>query len=143
MFQDLEHRASRALSNLCDVSVASPLAADDAGYLGFFTRVVERLEGGAARARQLVEEKSRHLLAHAVSRIFSHLLRSDPHFDFGALTAPVPEVIEGALADWVDDHVDELMAELAPANDDDLLTIEEGGADDADDGDDAVDDVSP
>ena len=74
MFQDLEHRANQALSNLCDESVASPLVANDAGYLGFFTRIVERLEGGAASARQLVEEKSRDLLARAVSRIFNHLL---------------------------------------------------------------------
>ena len=39
MFQDLEHRASGALSNLCDESVASPLVADDAVYLGFFTKI--------------------------------------------------------------------------------------------------------
>jgi hypothetical protein len=86
---------------------------DDAGYLAFFTKVIERLEEGAKKVGQLVEEESRDLLARATMRVFSHLLRSDPCFDFEAVIAPIPEVIRDALGEWVEDHVDELSARFA------------------------------
>ena len=95
MFEALGHRANRALGSICDENVSSPLIANDAVYLGLFTMLVEHLEGGAEKARQLVEEKSHDLLARASSCAFSHLLCFDP--DFEAVTAPMPEVIQGAL----------------------------------------------
>lgn len=105
MFQTPEGRAG----------VSSPLISDDADYLGFFTRIVERLEGGVEKVRQLVEEKSHDLLARAASRVFSHLVRFDLDVHSEAVTAPMPKVIRGALEDWVEDHVDDLIAEFAPA----------------------------
>ena len=94
-----------------------------------------RLEDQATRARELVEERSQGLLGHAFSRVFSHLLNLDPHFDFDAVIAPVPEVIQDNLAGWVDDHVDALVAEFAPEDDAVVFAAEEGDADDDDEGD--------
>ncbi|KAE8793526.1 hypothetical protein D1007_31809 [Hordeum vulgare] len=101
MFQSLEKRASCALSNMCGKSVSSPLVPDDAGYLGFFLRVMECLEAGAGKALALAQEKS-------------HLLRLDPYFDFAAVVDPVPEMIHAALDERVEVHVDDLVARLAP-----------------------------
>ena len=86
----------------------APLVNDDAGYLGFFTRVVERLEGGVRKARRHVEEQSCDVLRSAVSRIFGNLHRLDPHTDFEALLEPAPEVVAGPSENWVSDHVDGL-----------------------------------
>ncbi|KAE8807966.1 hypothetical protein D1007_15646 [Hordeum vulgare] len=50
MFQSLERRASRALCDISGEGVSSPLVLDDAGYLGFFSRIVECLEGAPRRS---------------------------------------------------------------------------------------------
>lgn len=71
-------------------SISSPLVPDDVGYLAFFTRTVERLEGGAEKVGKLVEEESHDLLTQASTCIFSHLLHSDPDFNFKAVIAPHP-----------------------------------------------------
>ncbi|KAE8772171.1 hypothetical protein D1007_55854 [Hordeum vulgare] len=114
MFQSLERRASRALSDICRESVSSPLVPDDAGYLGFFLRVVECLQAGAEKVHALTEEKSRDLLGQAASDVLSHLLRLNPDFDFTAVLDPVPETIRAALAEWVKVHVEDLVTRLAP-----------------------------
>ncbi|KAE8790569.1 hypothetical protein D1007_35081 [Hordeum vulgare] len=108
MFQSLEMRASRALSDICGEGVSSPLVPDDVGYLGFFSRVVECLEAGAEKAHALVEEKNRDVLGQAASDVFSHLLCLDPDFDFAAVLGPVLETIRAALAEWVEVHVKDL-----------------------------------
>src|SRR5215216_5612997 len=90
------------------------------------------------RARELIEERSRDLLGRAFSHVFSHLLNMNPHFDFDAVIAPVPGVIHGNLAGWVDEHVNALVAEFAVV--DDTVVIVAGGGDaDDDDEDDASD----
>ncbi|KAE8789752.1 hypothetical protein D1007_35960 [Hordeum vulgare] len=114
MFQSLERITSRALSDICGKSVSSPLVPDDAGYLGFFLRVVERLEVGSAKALALAKERTRDLLSQAASDVFSHLLRLDPDFDFTVVLDPVPKTIHAALAEWVEVHVEDLVARLAP-----------------------------
>ncbi|KAE8793578.1 hypothetical protein D1007_31737 [Hordeum vulgare] len=114
MFQSLERRACRALSDMCGERISSPLVLDDAGYLGFFLRVVECLEAGAEKARTLAEEKGRDLLGQAASDVFSHLLCLDPDFDFAEVLSLVPEKICAALAEWVEVHVEDLMKRLAP-----------------------------
>ena len=93
MLQDLRVRANRALETICEESIPHPYEDDDASHLCFFTQIVTRLDDRAARARQLVEERSRGLLGRAFSRVFSHLLNLDPHFDFNAAIAPEPRVI--------------------------------------------------
>ena len=55
----------------------------------------------------------------------------------------MPEVIQGTLADWVEDHVDNLIAELAPVGDKRPPVIEEHGTDDDDGGNNDGDDASP
>ena len=60
-----------------------------------------------------MDEKSRGLLGHAFSRVFSHLLNTNPDIDFDAAIAPVPEVIQDNLARWVDDNVDALVRAFA------------------------------
>ena len=80
-----------------------------------------RLESRAERAHELVDEKSRGLLGRAFSWVFSHILNTNPDFDFAAAIAPVPEVIRGNLAHWVDDNVDALVR--AFASDDDVVVV--------------------
>lgn len=110
MFQDLEQRANCALCFICGERLPSPLVANDAGYLAFFTKVVERLERSAEKVRHLVDEESSSLLVKASTRVFSHLLHSDPDFDFKVVIGPIPRVIRNTLGEWVEDHVDDLMA---------------------------------
>ncbi|KAE8798191.1 hypothetical protein D1007_26481 [Hordeum vulgare] len=114
MFEALEHRASRALGDICGEGVSGPLILDDFGYLGFFYRVVEHVEASAKKAFTLTEEKSRDLLGKAASDVFSHLLRLDPDFDFASVLDPVPETIRADLAEWGEVHVEDLVARLAP-----------------------------
>ena len=113
------------MGSICDGNVSSPLVADDAGYLSFFTSVLERLEGGALKERQLVEEKSRNFLACTSSPVFSQLLRFDPDFDFDTVIAPVPGATQEALASWMDDHVDALVREFAPEDDVAVIVVDE------------------
>ena len=87
-----------------------------------------RPEDWAARARELVEERSRGLLGCAFSRIFSHLLNLDPHFDFNVVLAPMPAATQDKLAKWVDGHVDALVKEMTPEDDTTVLVAEEAGA---------------
>ncbi|XP_073364587.1 uncharacterized protein [Aegilops tauschii subsp. strangulata] len=115
MFHDLESQANCALCSICKKSVSNPLVANDAGYLAFFTRVVERLEGSVEKVRKLIDEESRDLLARTSTRVFRHLLRSDTDFDFEAVIDPVPWIIRDALGEWVEDqHVDDLIAQFTP-----------------------------
>jgi hypothetical protein len=138
MLQDLRVRANQALGTICEESVAHPHKDDEASHPRFFTLIVTHPEDRAARARELIAERSRGLLGRAFSRVFSHLKNLDPHFDFDAAIAPVPRVTQGNLAEWVDVHVDDLVAEFAPEDDTAVIATEEGDADD-DDEDDASD----
>lgn len=114
MFQSLERRVSRALGDICGKGVPGPLIPDDSGYLGFFCRVVERLEASAGKALAFAEEKSHNLLGQAASDVFSHILCLDPDFDFAPVLDPVPETVRAALDEWVEVHVVDLVARLAP-----------------------------
>ena len=120
------------MSTICEESAPHPREEDYASHLRFFTEIVTRLEDRAARARELIEERSCGLLGHAFSRVFSELLNLDPHFDFDAAIASVPRVIQDNLANWVDDHVDALLAEFAPEDDAIMVATGEVEADDAD-----------
>ncbi|KAE8786091.1 hypothetical protein D1007_40107 [Hordeum vulgare] len=123
MFQSLERRASRALKDICCDGVLSPLVPDDAGYLGFFLRAVECLKGGVEKTHALAEEKSRDLLSQAASEVFRHLLCLDPDFDFVAVLGPVPETTRGVLAEWVEDHVEDLVTRHAYEGDASLWAV--------------------
>ena len=81
MLQGLGVRANQALSTICEESAPHPREEDYASHLCFFTKIVTRQEDRATRAHELIEERSRGLLARAFSRIFSHLQSLDPHFD--------------------------------------------------------------
>jgi hypothetical protein len=129
MLEDLKTRANRALDSICEESVPRPREDDDAGNLHFFTQVMACLEDKAMRARQLVEERSRELLGRAFSRVFSYLFSLDPHFDFDAAIAPVPEVTQDVVAKWVDSHVDDLVEEFTLVED---VTVAEDKVVDAD-----------
>ena len=97
-----------------------------AGKLQFFTDVVTHLGNRSERARQLVEERSIGLLARAFSRVFSHLQNIDPHFDFDAAIAPVPEAIRGDLARWVEDNMDALVRAFTSDDDSVVVATDEG-----------------
>ncbi|KAE8782628.1 hypothetical protein D1007_43981 [Hordeum vulgare] len=114
MFQSLKRTASYALSDICGEGASAPLVPDDAGYLAFFLRIMERLEAGSAKDLALEEEKSHDLLSQAASDFFSHLLRLDQNFDVKEVLDLVPETVYDALAEWVEVHVEDLVARLAP-----------------------------
>ncbi|KAE8801506.1 hypothetical protein D1007_22890 [Hordeum vulgare] len=61
-----------------------------------------------------MEEKSRDLLSEAASTVFSHLLHLNQDFDFAKVLDPVPQTVRAALAEWVDVHVEDLVARLPP-----------------------------
>ncbi|KAE8798874.1 hypothetical protein D1007_25842 [Hordeum vulgare] len=114
MFQSIEGRDTWALSDICGEGVSSTLVPDDGGYLGFFLRVVARLDAGAEKAHALAEEESCDLLGQGASDVFSHLLHLNPDFDFAVVLGPVPETIRVTLAEWVEVHVKDLVTRLAP-----------------------------
>ena len=102
--------------------------------------MVTHLENRSDRARQLVKERSRGLLARAFSRVFSHLQNIDPLFDFDAAIAPVPEAVRGDLARWMEDNVDALVQAFTSDDDGVIVAADEGsvvngGEDGANDGD--------
>ena len=99
MLATLRERANAALGNICEAAVGAPHATNYAGNLLFFTDIVTQLEARSVKANRLVEERSRALLGQAFSRVFSHLQNMDPHFDFDAAIAPVPQAVRGDLAD--------------------------------------------
>ena len=121
---------------ICDESAPHPHESNYASHLNLFTNIVTRLEDQATKARQLVEERSRGLLGHALSRIFSNFVNLGSYFDFSIVLAPVPAATQDKLAKWVDGHVDTLVKELTPEDGTTLLVAEEAGAggDDEEDG---------
>src|SRR4051812_6305809 len=127
MLTTIRERANIALGNICEAAVGEPHTINYAGNLQFFTAVVTQLEARSVRADRLVEERSRALLGRAFSRVFSHLRNMDPHFDFDAAIAPVPQAIRGDLADWVENNVDALVRAFASDDDDVIVAANEGG----------------
>ena len=51
----------------------------------------------------------------------------DPHFDFDAAIAPVPQAVRGDLADWVEDNMDALVRAFASDDDDAIVAADKGG----------------
>ena len=137
MLQTLRERANTALGYICEAAAKEPHEVNYAGNLQFFTDVVMLLENKSERSHWLVEERSRALLGHAFSRVFSYLQDRDPHFDFDAAIAPVPIAVRGDLARWVEDNMDALVR--AFASDDDGVVV---GANEGDVVDDPGDDGS-
>ena len=90
MLRELRERANTALGIICEAAVGEPHVVNYAGNLQFFTDVVTQLEVRSGRADGLVEERSRALLGHAFSRVFSHLQHMDPHFYFDAAIVQCP-----------------------------------------------------
>ena len=81
-----------------------------------------------------MEERGRGLLERAFSRVFSHLQNADPSFDFDATIAPVPTVVRGVLARWVEDHVDALFRAFASEDDVVVVVADKGDVVDGGDG---------
>src|SRR3954464_3021572 len=127
MLTKLRKRANIALGNICEAAVGEPHTINYAGNLQFFTTVVTQLEARSARADRLVEERSPPLLGRAFSHVFSHLRNMDPHFDFDAAIAPVPQVVRGDLAEWVESNVDALVRAFTSDDDDMIVGADEGG----------------
>ena len=133
MLQSLRNKANTAMCHICDENAPHPHTDDYASHLRFFSDVVTRLEARSDRARQLVEERSRGLLARAFSCVFSHLQNTFPDFYFNASIAPVPAAIRGDLARWVEDNVDALVRAFASEDDAVVVAVDEGDV--VDDGD--------
>ena len=109
-------------------SIASPPSTRASVALGCSLDLgVQLLEARLVRADRLVEERSRTLLGRAFSRVFSHLRNMDPHFDFDAAIAPVPQAVRDDLAYWVEDNMDALVRAFASDNDGVIVAADEGG----------------
>ena len=67
------------------------------------------------------------MLGCSFSRVFSYLQDRDPHFDFDAAIAPVPQAVRDDLAHWVEDNVDALVRAFASDNDGVIVAADEGG----------------
>ena len=93
MLRTLRERANAALCNICEAAAEEPHVNNYADNLQIFTYVVTHLESLSERSRQLVEGRSRSLLARVFSRVFSYLQNIDPLFDFDAAIAPVPVAV--------------------------------------------------
>jgi hypothetical protein len=137
MFRSLELRAHGALATICKERLEGPHETHDASYLDFFTKLVERLEAGAKRVNGIIEDECRDLLFQAATRIFSHLLRTDPNFDFDRVIAPVPEELPDSLGKAVEDYVDALLVKFSHGSIESSSGLEgdDGEGDDGDGGD--------
>ena len=51
----------------------------------------------------------------------------DPHFDFDAAIAPIPQAVQDDLAYWVEDNMDALVRAFASYNDGVVVAADEGG----------------
>src|SRR3954464_5871841 len=127
MLTKLRKRANIALGNICEATVGELHTINYAGNLQFFTIVVTQLEARSAKADRLVEERSRALLRRAFSRVFSHLRNMDPHFDFDAAIAPVPQAVRGDLVEWVENKIGALVRAFTSDDDDVIVAADEGG----------------
>ncbi|KAE8818262.1 hypothetical protein D1007_04140 [Hordeum vulgare] len=114
MFRGLEWRECRALGFICRGSVSSPLVPDEDRYLDLFTKVVQRLEAGDREVGGLIEEERRNLLSETLTRVFSNLFHTDPHFNFEVAMVPILEANRDTLGKVVRDHVDTLSTQFAP-----------------------------
>ncbi|KAE8767142.1 hypothetical protein D1007_61537 [Hordeum vulgare] len=114
MFLGLERRVRRGLGFICTVNVSSPLVPDESIYLDFFTKVAGRLEAGAREVGALIVEETRDLVSQALTSVLSNFFHNNPHFNFKAMMAPVPEASRDILGKVIGDHVDMLSAQFAP-----------------------------
>ena len=89
--------------------------------------MVTQLEARSVTADRLVEERSRALLGRAFSRVFNHLRNMDPHFDFDAAIAQVPQAVRDDLVHWVEDNVDALIRAFTSDNNGVIVAADEGG----------------
>ena len=87
----------------------------------------------------ILEEECCDLFSMVATRVFSHLLNHDPHFDFDDVLVPLTPVVQDNLAGWVDDHVDALVAEFTPEENTVMIAAEEVGADGDDEEDNSLD----
>jgi hypothetical protein len=131
MFRALTQRAHAALSIFSSERLEDPLEDDDAGYLNFFTKLVKRLEDGAARMDDIIVAECRDLLSYAAMRVFSNLFRADTNFDFDRVMSPVPVELHDGIEKEVRDHVEALVHKFSHGSE---SSGEVGNGGDDDDG---------
>lgn len=105
MFRTLMQRARMTIARITDEKTMEPLDDNNASYLDFFTRLMGKLEEGAKKADELVEEECRDLLTTAMMCLFSNLLQGDGDFDFNKVVSPVLPELHHELKKEVRDHV--------------------------------------
>jgi hypothetical protein len=113
MFCALAQHARAALSIFSSERLEDPLEDDDAGYLNFFTKLMKRLEDGAARMDDIIMAECRNLLSQATTRVFSNLFRIDADFDIGRVMCPVPVELHDGLEKEVRDHMEALVQKFS------------------------------
>ncbi|MBI0384628.1 hypothetical protein JBE27_52325, partial [Streptomyces albiflaviniger] len=107
--RQLEVRARAAILRFGVSSPRIPTGDGAADYLQFFTELVESLEQIVSGVNTIVEDECRELLSIAATRVFSHLRRLNPRFDFSSVLGPVDPRIAIALDKMVRPHVEALV----------------------------------
>ena len=89
MLPSLELCTRGALSSICRERLKAPLVPHDVVFAEFSTELVERLEDGAQKVDNILEEECRSLFTAVVTRVFSQLYLQDPGFNFNTVIRTV------------------------------------------------------
>ena len=91
MFHELSERACNIVASFSVEGAENPLETDDANYIDFLTRLVERLEVSFARWDEIRNAQCRDFPRHASTPIFSNLLCIDGDLDFNRVLSLIHE----------------------------------------------------
>ncbi|KAE8809209.1 hypothetical protein D1007_14254 [Hordeum vulgare] len=112
-FSHVDLRASQALSSMCSLGLESSFIPQGAVYAKFSYELVKELKGAAKKVDSILEEECHDLFSVVATRILSHLLLRDPHFDFEGEMGPVPEESRSDLATVMEGHVHTLLEKFS------------------------------
>ncbi|KAE8815081.1 hypothetical protein D1007_07586 [Hordeum vulgare] len=95
------------------LGLESPFVPQGAGYAEFSSELVTELEGADKMVDSILEEECRDLFSVAGTRVFSHLLLHDPHFNFEEMMGSMPEESHGDLATPMEGHLRTLVKKFS------------------------------
>ncbi|KAE8799215.1 hypothetical protein D1007_25340 [Hordeum vulgare] len=102
------------------LGLETPLVPEDVVYAKFSSELVKELVGPAKKVDNILEEECCDLFFVAATRVFSHLLLHEPHFEFGEVMVPMPEESCSDLATTVEVHMRMLLEKFSYDDDEEL-----------------------
>ncbi|KAE8772633.1 hypothetical protein D1007_55327 [Hordeum vulgare] len=112
----VELRDRQALSSIYRLGLKAPLVPQDAGYTELSSDLGKVLEGATKKVDNVVEEECRDVFTVAMTRLFSHLLMEDPHFEFKRVMGAMLEESCCHLATPMGGHVHVLLEKISCDN---------------------------